>query len=302
MEQLLAWWRTSAILRFGQEMVDGLLERCRAAGAAIRERVSPVVDTALAAVDVAAVVFTVRRAFARRHVLAEARRHLLETLRGREFTRGLDDYIAGAALSRHSRQLTVPQKGRRAPAPDQITYTADFAWPHRWWIASTDGKPPRESSRYERARVASLALQNAIRDARILSAARDGAPAATASAAARTGDHNHDQAAAAPHTVDHPGRDAALTPAQRAAAVHVHQQAAMPEEYLEGRTTDPATWLRTPQNLNRLAALTKAAEARGRTIADRPKPEQPADAVKPADQQQHHTPQHDQGRGPTPGH
>ncbi|OKK05326.1 hypothetical protein AMK09_37785 [Streptomyces sp. CB02488] len=297
MEQLRAWWRASAILRFGKTMVDGLLERCRAAGKAIRARVGPVVDTALAAVDVAAIVFTVRNAFARRHVLAEARRHLLETLRGRAFTLGLDDYIADAALSRHSRQLTVPQKGRRTPAPDRLTYTADFAWPHRWWIAGTDGKPPRESSRYERARVASLALQNAIRDARILSSVRDGAPAATASAAARD-DQNHDQAA--PHAVDHPDRDAALTPAQQAAAVHAHQQAAMPEEYLEGRTTDPATWLNTPKNLALLAALTKASEARSRTIADGPQPQQPA-APDPASQRQHHTPP-DQGRGSTPGH
>lgn len=201
LQQLRAWWRASAILRFGKEMVDGLLERCQAAGTAIRARVRPVVDTALAAVDVAAIVFTVRRSFARRHVLAEARRHLLETLRGRGFTRGLDDYIADAALSRHARQLTVPVPGRRPPAPDQVTYTADFAWPHRWWVAGVDGKPPRESSRYERARVASLALQNAIRDARILSSVRDGAPAATTSATARADDHNHDQTA--PHAVDH---------------------------------------------------------------------------------------------------
>lgn len=296
LEQLRAWWRVSAILRFGKAMVDGLLERCRAAGKAIRARVGPRVDTALAAVDVAAIVFTVRNSFPRRHVLAEARRHLLETLRGRAFTRGLDDYIADAALSRHSRQLTVPQKGRRAPAPDQLTYTADFAWPHRWWIAGTGGKPPRESSRYERARVASLALQNAIRDARILSAVRDEAPAATASAAARADDQNHGQAA--PHTVDHPDRDAALTPAQRAAAIQAHQQAAMPEEYLEGRTTDPATWLHTPKNLARLAAFTQAAEARSRIVADGPQPKQPAkDAADPARQQQHHTTQPDQGRG-----
>jgi conjugative relaxase-like TrwC/TraI family protein len=273
LEQLLAWWRTSAILRFGKAMVDGLLERCRAAGAVIRERVGERVDTALAAVDVAAVVFTVRRTFARRHVLAEARGHLLETLRGREFTRGLDDYIADRALTRHSRQLTVPQPGRRAPAPDQITYTADFAWPHRWWIAGTDGKPPRESSRYERARVASLALQNAIRDARAVPvAARDGAPA--------------------PHAVDHPDRDAALTPAQQAAAVQAHQQAAMPEEYLEGRTTDPATWMRTPENLERFAAITRAADARRRAIEDR---ELPAPAAPPPDpRRQEHEQQHQQ--------
>ncbi|MFJ4972707.1 MobF family relaxase [Streptomyces sp. NPDC088755] len=301
LEQLRAWWRTSAILRFGQAMVDGLLERCRAAGKAIRARVGPVVDTALAAVDVAAIVFTVRNSFARRHVLAEARRHLMETLRGRAFTRGLDDYIADAALSRHSSQLTVELKGRRAPTPDRLTYTADFAWPHRWWIAGTDGKPPRESSRYERARVASLALQNAIRDARILSSVRDEAPAATASAATRADDQNHDQAA--PHAVDHPDRDAALTPAQQATAVHVHQQAAMPEEYLEGRTTDPATWLYTPKNLARLAAFTVASEARSRIIADGPQPKPPTkDAADPARQQQHHTTQPDQGGGPGRDH
>lgn len=273
--QMLAWWRVSAILSFGQRMVDGLLERCRAAGAAIRARVSPQVDAVLAAVDVAAVVFTVRRAFARRHVLAEARRHLLETLHGREFTRGLDDYIADTALARHSRQLTVPQPGRPTPAPDQLTYTADFTWPHRWWIASTDDKPPRESSRYERARVASLALKNAIRDARIAPAAQDGAPAG-------------------PHAVDPPDLEAALTPAQRAAAVQAHQQAAMPE-LLKGRTTDPATWMRTPKNLNRFAAITRAAEARRRVAADRPQPDQPDGAIAPGDQQQHQT--HQPGRG-----
>ncbi|MFF2721535.1 hypothetical protein [Streptomyces sp. NPDC058011] len=95
------------------------------------------------------------------------------------------------------------------------------------WIAGTDGKPPRESSRYERARVASLTVRNAIRAARTPPTQQDDAPTATTSTAT--------------HAVDHPGRDAALTPAQRAAAVHAHQQAAMPDVHLEGRTTDPAT-------------------------------------------------------------
>ncbi|WP_329391543.1 relaxase domain-containing protein (plasmid) [Streptomyces sp. NBC_01351] len=297
LEQLRAWWRASALWRFGVRMIDGLLERCRAAGAAIRARVSPLVDTVLAAVDVAAVVYTVRNAFARRHVLAEARRHLLETMRGRVFPPGLDNYIADKALDRHSRQLTVPQKGRRTPAPDQLTYTADFAWPARWWIAGTDGRPPRASTRYERAQVASLALQNAIRLARTAPPpVLDGAPAATASATARTDDHNHDQAAAAPHAVDHPGRDAALTPVQQAAAVHAHQQAAMPE-LLEGRTTDPATWISTPENLARFAAFKREADARRRAIADRPQPEQQADAASPASQQPHQHPRLAQGRG-----
>ncbi|WP_245766984.1 hypothetical protein [Streptomyces colonosanans] len=223
----LVWWRASAILKFGKQMVYGLPQRCRTARAAIRARVDPHVDAVLAALDVAAVVSTVRGTFARRHVLAEARRHLLETLRGQEFTRGLDDYIASRALSDHSRQLTVPQPGRRTPAADQLTYTADFDGPGRWWIAGADGKPPRAATRYERARVASLAVQNAIRAARTAPAAgQDDAPAASASAAAHAEDHQHDQTSDAPHAVDHPGRDAALTPAQRAAAVHAHQQAA----------------------------------------------------------------------------
>ncbi|MFE5689249.1 MobF family relaxase [Streptomyces sp. NPDC056512] len=294
LKQLRAWWRASAILAFGREMVNGLLERCRKAGAAIRARVSPMVDTVLAAVDVAAITFTVRRTFARRHVLAEARRHLLETLRGRAFptvphehagSPRLDDYIADNALDRHCRQLTVPQEGRRIPALDQLTYTADFAWPHRWWIAGAEGNPPRESSRYERAQVASLALQNAIHDARTTPAARV---------------DDHDQAAAAAHAVDHADQDTALTPAQRAEAAHAHQQAAMPEEYVQGRTTDPATWMRTPENLDRLAVFTKEATARRSDIEERELPASAADPVgahREEHEQQHRHP----GHGPTPG-
>lgn len=301
LDQLLAWWRVSALLKFGQRMVDGLLQRCQAAGAAIRARVKPRVDTALAIVDVAAVVFTVRSIYARRHVLAEARRHLLETLRGRAYVPGIDSYIADRALQRYSRQLTVPQKGRRTPAPDQLSYTADFAWPVRWWIAGANGNPPRESTRYERARVASLALQNAIRAALTAPpAVWDEAPAATASTAAAV-PPDHDQAA--PHAVDHTGRDAALTPAQRAAAIHVHQQAAMPQEYLEGRTTDPATWMTSPQNLARIAALTRTAEARSRTVEEQADETKQATQQAPAadaggQQQRHLTKQPDQGRGP----
>ncbi|MEU7088110.1 MobF family relaxase [Streptomyces achromogenes] len=295
LEQLLAWWKASALLKFGKQMVDGLLDRCRAAGTAIRARVDPVVDTALAAVDVAAVVFTVRGRFARRHVLAEARRHLLETLRGRAFTRGLDDYIAHRALADHGRQTTDPQPGRRAPAADQIFYTADFPEPDPWWIAGTDGKPPRESSRYERARVASLAVRNAIRAARTAAAGQADAPAA------HTDDQHHDPASTPPHAVDHPGRDAALTPTQRAAAVHAHQQAAMPEEYLGGRTTDAATWLRTPKNLERLAAFTRAADARRRAYEDNKPPaapDVPDDGRRQEHEQQNQQPGHGQGPGP----
>lgn len=43
----------------------------------------------------------------------------------------------------------------------------------------------------------------------------------------------------------------------------------MPQKYLEGRTIDPATWMRTPENLERLAAITRKAGTRRRAIEDR---------------------------------
>ncbi|MFT9671329.1 MobF family relaxase [Streptomyces rhizosphaericola] len=148
LEQLLARWRASAVLAFGKQIVDGLVHRCRAVGAALRARVDPVVDTALAAVD-------------------------------------------------------------------------------------------------------------------------------------------------------HPGRDAARTPAQWAADVPAHQQAAMPDVYLEGRTTDPATWLRTPENLDRLAAFTREANARRHAIANGRTPA--ADPGPPVDR---HSQEHEEQRQPgqDPGH
>ncbi len=57
------------------------------------------------------------------------------------------------------------------------------------------------------------------------------------------------------------------TPVQRAAAVQAHQQAAMPE-LLEGRTTDPETWMRTPEHLDRFAAFKRESDARPRAVAD----------------------------------
>ena len=113
-------------------------------------------------------------------------------------------------------------------------------------------------------------------------------------------DQHRDQPSDAPHAVDHPGRDAVLTPAQQAAAVQAHQQAAMPEEYLEGRTTDPATWMRAPANLERLAAITRAAGARRRAIENR---ELPAPAAGPVDSRRQEHEQHPQpgpGRGIQP--
>ncbi|WP_177198654.1 hypothetical protein [Streptomyces colonosanans] len=45
----------------------------------------------------------------------------------------------------------------------------------------------------------------------------------------------------------------------------------MPEQ-LEGRTTDLATWMRTPANLDRFTAFKREADAGRRAIADRQQP------------------------------
>ncbi|WP_282797370.1 hypothetical protein [Streptomyces sp. CC224B] len=74
----------------------------------------------------------------------------------------------------------------------------------------------------------------------------------------------------------------------------------MPEEYLEGRTTDPATWLRTLKNLDRLAAFTRAADTRRRAMESPRTPT--ADPATPVDQhrqehEQHQQPEPDPGQG-----
>ncbi|MEU1458026.1 hypothetical protein [Streptomyces avermitilis] len=41
------------------------------------------------------------------------------------------------------------------------------------------------------------------------------------------------------------------------------------EPDLDGRTTDPATWIRSSENLARITAFSRKASARRRAIADR---------------------------------
>ncbi|MFB6717658.1 MULTISPECIES: hypothetical protein [unclassified Streptomyces] len=80
----------------------------------------------------------------------------------------------------------------------------------------------------------------------------------------------------------------------------------MPQEHLEGRTTDPATWMRTPESLERLAAFTRAANARRRAIEGGEIPAPVADPAGPVDrrrqehEQQHQQPGPGQGQGLQP--
>ncbi|MGA5428251.1 MobF family relaxase [Streptomyces koyangensis] len=128
--QLRERWKASAILTSGvtADVIASLLEHARAAAAATRARVAAVLDVALAAVDITATVFVMNDGgrFHRRHLLAEARRHLALVLRGRRRDPGLDDQIVTAAISTHCLDITEPKTIRGLEAGYRL-YTARWA-------------------------------------------------------------------------------------------------------------------------------------------------------------------------------
>ncbi|NEA14154.1 MobF family relaxase [Streptomyces halstedii] len=137
--QLRADWKASAIRTSGvpADVISSLLEYARAAAAAIRAQVAAVVDIALAAVDVTATVFVMNEGgrFHRRHLLAEARRHLALVLRGRHRDPGLDDRIVAAAISTHCLDITEPKTIRGLEAGYRL-YTA------RWSLSDLPARRP----------------------------------------------------------------------------------------------------------------------------------------------------------------
>ncbi|MFD9451826.1 relaxase domain-containing protein [Streptomyces sp. NPDC059985] len=128
--QLRVWWKSSAILTSGVavDIITSILEYARAAAATIRARVAPVVDIALAAVDITATVFVMNGGgrFHRRHLLAEARRHLALVLRGRRREPGLDGKIVAAAISTHCLDISEP-KTKIGLLSDYRLYTARWS-------------------------------------------------------------------------------------------------------------------------------------------------------------------------------
>ncbi|GAA3386803.1 hypothetical protein GCM10017752_00210 [Streptomyces roseoviridis] len=81
-----------------------------------------VVDVVLVAVDTVVVVYVMRGAFACRHLLAEARRHLAYALRGRRHEPGLEERIVQAALDNCTRPVG---HGRRTTADLRALYPRD---------------------------------------------------------------------------------------------------------------------------------------------------------------------------------
>ncbi|MFI7020943.1 hypothetical protein [Streptomyces sp. NPDC050164] len=139
-----AWWK-SAIRAFGACTIYQLAERARAA-AAVWARVWPVVDAALAAVDVTAVVYEIGGGFRRWHLLAEARRHFAHVLRGVDPT--------NPAWT--NRSCRPPWGGYTRPMGRMMTADLRALYPHdiedQAVIRPLTGA--RSAARYEKARLA----------------------------------------------------------------------------------------------------------------------------------------------------
>ncbi|MFE7618175.1 hypothetical protein, partial [Streptomyces sp. NPDC057496] len=320
-------WKTSAIRTSGvaSDLITSLLEHARAAAAAIRARVAAAIDVALAAVDITATVFVMNDGgrFHRRHLLAEARRHLALVLRGRRRDPGLDEEIVAAAISTHCLDISEPtttiglladyrlytarwslsdlptRRCPPVPAPDPDRYPpADPGEPASLRPSGQDAEEweiPRIPLQYERAVLAGAMLREKLR---------------TTTATAVRG---------------------------RAYDVVAHQQAAMPEQLLASEPADPEhddqepkaghgeaidmTALRalrtsrtdvealdlTADRLRRLqeTATKMANDARARAdrvLADRTAAQADADVVRPDDQQAHRPQQPGPHHGREAGH
>nr|BAK19906.1 putative TraA-like protein [Streptomyces rochei] len=236
--QLRAWWKVSAILtsKVSADVINSLLQharaaaaaiRARAAAAAIRARVAAVVDVALAAVDVTATVFVMNDGdrFHRRHLLAEARRHLALVLRGRRREAGLDEEIVAAAISTHCLDISEPKTVRGLEAGYRL-YTA------RWALSDLPARrrPPTPAPGPDRQPPADPGEPPALR-----SPGQDAGEWAIPRVPLQ-----YDRAVLAGAVVREKLRTITTAAVRgRAYDVVAHQQAAMPEELLAPEPADP---------------------------------------------------------------
>ncbi|MEU4256147.1 MobF family relaxase [Streptomyces fradiae] len=111
LSNLRAAWREEAIALFGAARIDGLVEHLRAIArrSATDQDPAAAVDVEQAARDVLQVVSSERSVWGERHVLAEARRHVVRLTRGRGNTRGLAERITRQVITHGSIDLTPPE-------------------------------------------------------------------------------------------------------------------------------------------------------------------------------------------------
>ncbi|UXX98084.1 hypothetical protein N7U49_48230 (plasmid) [Streptomyces sp. AD2-2] len=117
------------------------------------------VDVVLAAVDTVAVVYVMRGAFARHHLLAEARRHLAYVLRGRPHQPGLDERIVQLVVDDYTRPVG---RGRMMTADLHALYPRDIEDQAMLRPLTRNRSAPP----YERARLAAGALAARVNAAR----------------------------------------------------------------------------------------------------------------------------------------
>ncbi|HYI81603.1 MAG TPA: MobF family relaxase, partial [Acetobacteraceae bacterium] len=113
--QLRAAWRRQAIAAVGRERVDALLRTAQAQASAPGDGGSDpaAIDVVQAAEDVLAVVSDARAVWGERHVLAEARRHVVRLTRGRSSAAdGLAERITERVLAHGSLSITPPDLHR----------------------------------------------------------------------------------------------------------------------------------------------------------------------------------------------
>jgi hypothetical protein len=213
--------------------------------------VRPVVDIALAAVDVVAVVYVMRGAFKRHHLLAESRRHLSYVLRGRPHQPGLDEQIVQTVIDDYTR----PASRRMMTADLRALYPSDTE--DQAVLRPLTRK--RTAPPYERARLAADALRTRVHAVR---------------RADRLGSRSR------PHTVAVPAAPRSSLRATRTGrkASRVREQA-----------TDVAAMDKTRATFE-VAAAKMAAKltdgVRDRAVADGPRPQPAAPATAPTHTQQ----------------
>ncbi|MEU6071939.1 MobF family relaxase [Streptomyces sp. NPDC047082] len=151
-------WRQSAADLLGSE---SLLRLAQDAAEKTRRPVRPRIDIGLAAVEITAIVGTMRGGFSHQHLLAEARRYLAATLHGHRHTPGTDEDIVAEALARYC-----------TPAGTAAgTWTADWSalYPDQSDDSTMAPEPwPTSFSRYQRAQITARIRTDRLRTVRRL--------------------------------------------------------------------------------------------------------------------------------------
>lgn len=207
----------------------------------------PVVDIALAAVDVVAVVYVMRGAFKRRHLLAEARRHLAYVLRGRPHRPGLGEQIVQAVVNDYTRPVG---RGRMMTADLRALYPRDTE--DQAVLRPLTRK--RTAPPYERARLAAGALRTRVHAVR---------------RAGRLGSRSR------PHTVTVPA-----APRPRLGSPRTDRKAGrVPEPATDVAAMDQTRRTLEAAAVKMTAKLTEG--VRGRAVAHGPRPQPTASATSP---------------------